>query len=508
MISSQRIISALHANWWLNIAGLLLSFGASVVLVRAMPPGLYAEYGAVLAMIGLATLVFEAGANSGLTRYLAEAGQKSARGTFYRRMQIRRWLAAILCAVALAVFGPMYARATPFGSLAAQPWLFVLIAAVVAASLTRLLAHYGLLALFETKTALLLQQSFLVLRSVVLALTALAGGGLLALVGGMCAIALVEAVIVDRRLWRLIGTERAPVPATFVNRAQRFGLVTIFDKGCAMLGSGTVLLLVLAPNHPATTIAFITLAVDVVGKLVSLTVMPMGNLVAPYLSHTSDDPAAQALAIGRVVKFSSLLYCFCVGAALLVLPWFVPAVYGGGYAAAAWLSALLLLPTAFEGWIRGSCSPALLRNGRYRDLLKVNVLQAVVTLATLALVWRQPVETVLISVGSARCAVASLNLVLLRRRQLVPARTYLVPLQGAAVALAAFAVAFLWASVVPLPGIASTCAQVLVFGAVFYIGMRTLVFRDEDTLRLAHRIIGSRLRIFTRLLPAQPLPNA
>ena len=508
MISSQKIISALHANWWLNVAGLLLSFGASVVLVRTMPPGLYAEYGAVLAMIGVATLVFEAGANSGLTRYLAEAAQQHARGTFYRRMQSRRWLAAALCAIALIAFGPRYVRHTEFERLTAQPWLFATIAAIVTATLVRLLAHYGLLALFETRTALLLQQGFQIARSAALAGLALAGGSLMQIVAGLAALAALEALLVHRRLWRLIGTERAPVADAFVNRAQGFGLATIFDKACAMLGGGTVLLLVLAPNHPATTIALLTLAIDLTGKITSLTVMPMGNLVAPYLSHTSDDPAAQALAIGRVVKFSSLLYCFCVGAALLVLPWFVPAVYGGGYAAAAWLSALLLLPTAFEGWIRGSCSPALLRNGRFRDLVKVNVLQAAVTLATLALVWRQPVETVLIAVGSARCAVASLNLVLLRRHQLVPARTYLVPLQGAAVGLAACAVAFLWVSVVPLHGVAGACAQVLIFGAVFYLGLRTLIFRDEDTLRLAHRLIGSRLKLFTRLLPAQPLPNA
>ena len=506
MISSQKIISALHANWWLNLAGLLLSFGASVVLVRTMPANLYAEYGAVIAMLGLATLVFEAGANSGLTRYLAEAAQQHARGTFYRRMQSRRWLAAALCAIALIAFGPIYASHTPFARLTAQPWIFAALAAIVTATLVRLLAHYGLIALFETRTALLLQQGFQIARSAALAGIALAGGSLGHLVAGLFALAALEAILVHRRLWRLIRDERAPLAAGFVNRAQGFGLLTIFDKACAMLGSGTVLLLVLAPNHPATTIAFLTLAVDLVGKIVSVTVMPMGNLVAPYLSQTSDAPDAQALAIGRVVKFSSLLYCFSVGAALLVLPWFVPAVYGGGYRAAAWLAALLVIPTAFENWIRGSCSPALLRNGCYRDLVKVNVLQVLATLATLALVWRQPVETVLIAVGSARCAVAALNLLLLRR--LVPARTYRVPLQGVALGLAACAGAFLWGAVVPLPGIASACAQMLIFGGIFYLGMRTLIFRDKDTLRLAHRLIGSRLKPFTRLLPAQPLPHA
>ena len=508
MIGSQKIISALHANWWLNLAGLLLSFGASIVLVRAMPPGLYAEYGAVLAMIGVSTLVFEAGANSGLTRYLAEAAQQQARGTFYRRMQRRRWLAAALCAAALIIFGPMYARHTEFERLTAQPWLFATIAAIVTATLVRLLAHYGLVALFETRTALLLQQGFQIARSAALAGIALAGGSLMHLVAGLFALAAIEAILVHRRLWRIIGGERAPVAAGFVNRAQGFGLLTIFDKACAMLGGGTVMLLLLAPNHPATTIAFLTLAIDLVGKVTSLTVMPMGNLVAPYLSQTSDDPAAQALAIGRVVKISSLLYCFSIGAALLVLPWFVPTIYGGGYAAAAWISMLLLLPTAFENWIRGSCSPALLRNGRYRDLVKVNVLQAVGTLATLALVWRQPVETVLIAVGSVRCAVAALNLVLLRMRRLVPERTYRVPLQGFAIALAGCAAAYLAGSLLRLPGIALAAAQLLLFGALFYLGLRALIFRDEDMLHLAHRIVGTRLKFFTRLLPAQTLRNA
>ncbi|MEA3213639.1 MAG: hypothetical protein QOE70_6696 [Chthoniobacter sp.] len=505
MAGSDKIISALHANWWLNLAGLLLSFGASVVLVRAMPTGLYAEYGAVLAMIGLATLLFEAGANSGLTRYLAEAGQQQARGTFYRRMQHRRWLAAAACAVALVALGPIYAHHTQFVSLATQPWLFVLLAGIVAASLTKLLAHYGLLALFETRTALLLQQGFLVGRSLVLAAIALSGAGLIALVAALLAIAVVEAWIVHRRLVRLIGAERAPLPASFLNRAQGFGLLTIFDKACAMLGGGSALLLVLAPDHPAATIAFLTLAVDLVGKLVSITVMPMGNLVAPYLSQKSDDPEVQGLAVARVVKLSSLLYSFSVGAGLLLLPWFIGAVYGERYSGAVVLALVLLVPTAFENWIRGACSPALLRNGRYRDLLRVNVLQAIVTVATLAVVYWQRVEIVIVTVGLARSLVASLNLILLRR--IVPAHTYRVPALGALVAALACAAGWVWSSWLPLPALLRAVAGALIFSLIFYAGLRWLIFRDEDTLRLARRIAGARLKLLARLLPAPALPH-
>ena len=500
MATSQKILAAVRSNWWLNLAGVLLSFGASVVLVRAVRPELYAQYAAVMAIIGLATFIFEAGANGGLTRYLTEAGQQNARGTFYRRMQRRRWLAAIICGVALIAAGPRYARSAHFDSLAANPWLFLVIAGIVTASLVWLLAHYGLLALFEPKIALLYQQGFLVLRSFALALIALVGGTLLHLVAGLLAIQVLQAFLVDRRLWKLIGAERAPLPGAFVNRAQRFGLLTIFDKACALLGSGMVLLLVLAPHQSAVQMALLGLAVDLVGKLMSLTVMPMGNLVAPYLSQTGDAPEAQGLAAARVAKLSSLLYSFSVGAGALLLPWFVPAIYGVGYHDAAWLALLLLVPAAFENWIRGCCSPALLRTGRYRELMRVNVLQAVVTLAVLALVHRQPVASAILAVGAARAAVAALNLIAFRR--IVPAGSGRVPLHGAFVGALACALASVCGPLLPLPAAACAVVQGLVFALVFYAGLRWLVFRDADTLHLARRIAGQRIKVLSLLLPA------
>jgi O-antigen/teichoic acid export membrane protein len=506
MSNSRKVISALHANWWLNLAGLLLSFLASVVLVRAISRELFAQYAAVLAIVGVATLAFEAGANSGLTRYLREASECGAAGTFYLRMQRRRWVAAIICAVAVVLLGPIYARSTQLGGAASEHWVFISVAVLVAATLTKLLAHYGLLALFEVRTALLLQQGFLVLRSVSLAAIGFLGGGLAGLVGALLAITILEALLVHWRFWRLIREERAPISTKFMNRAQKFGLFTIFDKGCAMLGSGSVILLVVAPCHPATIIAFLALAVDLVAKVVSLTVMPMGNLVAPYLSQTSDEPELQGRAIARVLKLSSLLYAFTIGAALLLFPWFVGFVYGGKYNGAIRLIPMLLLPTAFENWIRGCCSPALLRNEQSRSLMKLNAVQAVVTLAVLVLVRQQPVEVVILFVGTVRAAIASFSLVLVR--PLVPVGSYRVPLQNALVAAFGYAIAYAWGSLMPLLGTARAAVEGVTFVLLFYAGLRWFVLRDRDTLHLAHRLTGTRARFLSRLLPPPaPLVN-
>ncbi len=498
MADSDKILTAARSNWWLNALGLGLSYCASVILVRALARELYAQYAAVMAMIWLAALVFEAGANSGLTRYLNEAAQAGARGSFYRAMQRRRWLIALVVGVSLVTLGPLYASYTTFSSLAEEPVLFVLIVLIVVASLMRTLAHYGLLALFETRNAIVWEQVFIVGRAALLAAIALLGGGLWHLIAGLLILGAVEALYADYRLWRCIGHEREALPANFVGKAHVFGFFTVLDKACAGLGSGCILLLVLAPFHPPVELALLALAFDLTGKLLSLTVMPMGNLVSPYLSRVSDDEAAQGRAVARIVKFSSLLYCLSVGGAILLLGDFIPLVYGERYAESVPFVLMLLVPVAFENWVRGACSPALLRAGRFRELALVNALQAVVTLVVIWFVHDQELLPAVAAIVCARAGVSSLNLVLLAR--IAAPGTYRVPLQAALLAGLAV-VPWFWLDL-PLSPVARLLLKGGVFAVIYYVGLRWVVLRDSDTLQLAHRLTGS--GALARLLP--PLP--
>ena len=355
-------------------------------------------YAAVLAIINTETLLFEAGGNSGLTRYFHEASQHQARGTFYLQMQRRRAVGALFCAAALLLAGPRYARATHFATLAAEPWLFGSIAAIVTATLLRLLAHYGLLAMFEVRAALLFQQAFQLARAVVLAAVALQGGRLGELVYALLVVITLEAVLVHTALWRQIRAERAELPPDSSNGARRSASSRSSTKGArcsAGAPSCCWCLHRITRRRPSRSSPWRwTWSPDP---------EPDGHAIgqpccAEYLSQTPEEPWAQALAASRVTKFSSLLYCFSIGAAALLLPWFVPTVYGSRYAGAAWLALLVLLPAAFENWVRGCCSPVLLRNARYRDLMRVNILQTGVTLTVLAAAHRLPMSIALVAI--------------------------------------------------------------------------------------------------------------
>ena len=83
-----------------------------------------------------------------------------------------------------------------------------------------------------------------------------------------------------------------------------------------------------------------------------------------------------------------------------------------------------------------------------------------------------------------------------------------MPLQGALVAAFSCAIAYAWGSLMPLPGTARAAVEGVTFILLFYAGLRWLVLRDRDTLYLAHRLIGTRARFLSRLLPpAAPLLN-
>ncbi len=385
-----------------------------MVLVRAMSVGLYAEYCALGAMVGLATFLFEAGANSGLTRYLREAQGCGARERFYRRLLRGRVVAGVLCAGALWVLGPLYGGQTGMEALQGRGWMYAGIGLVAAGTLGRLLGHYGLMALFDVRRGLMLQQGFAVGRALVAAGLAWTGFGLEAVVGCWAVLVWVEAFCVHRCFLARVAGEDGPLPEGLLGRARVYGWMTILDKAGAMLGGGTVLLLVAAVRHEAASVAVLGLAFDLVGKCLGLTVLPMGNLVGPYLSRVGDGAEAQAEAAERVFKLSALLYACCISAAAVLLGHLVPVVYGGRYGAAAHWAVVLLVPSAVENWMRGCASPVLLRNGRYRMLGGLNVLQVAGSVLVLALCWRGSLQTLLLGVCWVRALLALCSLVFLR----------------------------------------------------------------------------------------------
>ena len=141
----------------------------------------------------------------------------------------------------------------------------------------------------------------------------------------------------------------------------------------------------------------------------------------------------------------------------------------------------------------------MLRNGLYKDMIRLNVIQA---LATLCVVWLMHDHTVagaLAMVGLVRVLVAAMSLSPMAR--IVPVRTFLFPLNVGLISLVALLTGSLWTLVFPTPTIGRLFLGLATYGAVAYGGLRFVLARDADTLDLIWRLIGQRFRFVRVLLP-------
>ncbi len=487
--------SAARHNWFWSAIGLVVAMAGTVVATRVLGPGRFSEYATALSIVALINLLADAGANSGVVRFMGVAREKGARGTFYVEMQRRRIWVCLAVAAGVVLGVPPYLRNTPFFSLAGDLWFVVAIAVIAISQLLRNLGHYALLSMFEHRVALARQTLFAVGKSLVIAGVAILGGQTRWLVVALAVVSIGEAWVAHASVWSRIRNERAGLEPGFCRAAQSFGLFNLFDKTCANLGSGTFLLLIMGQQRNKIELAHLALGADLVGKIVSLAVMPIGNLVSPYLANVSDAGAPQSRAIGRIARVYSLLLGTTAVAALLLLPWVLPLIYGEAYRLALGVTMTLLLGTLTENWLRGFVSPALLRNGRNRPLVVANVVQALAMVATTFATRNLDIATAVLLIAGARslgtllCIPALAEIVALR----VLAKS--VAVMGAAIALGLL---FCWGR--PLLHLDQPVwLAVALLAPIAYILVLGWVIRDDlDLQGMLFKLHGGRLKIFSK----------
>ena len=485
---------ALRSNGLLNLVGLGASFLASAWMVRSLDPGTYAQLGVVSAMVGVVGFVAEAGGNAGFSRFYREAESKGFASGFYSGMLRRRLCAGFLAGLLVACLGPWYAQWMAFPELRGNPWLFAGVGALCGTTLGKWLPHYGLMAMLEPGSALGLQHGFMVLRSVFSGVAGAVGAGVTGVLGIWLGVALCEAWCFHWRFTaRLPRDDAAPAPG-FLREAVRYGLHSSLDKACAMLGGGGVLVLFFAARYGAGTraadLAYVALGYEVTGKILGLTVMPMANMVTPYLSRVAADPVQTARAGGGVCSLSALLYALSIGAAFLLTPLLVPLLYGHRMEPASALVRLILVPMAVEAWARGVVSPVLLRNGDPDTLFRLNTGQFLATVGSVWLTWGAELEDAVLWIGTVRGGAALCGLIWLRRHLAVGTLGRVGWIAGGTTLAA---VAAEW---VRRTNILAQWGGALVFAGLFLGGLGLLLALDSElrelVVRLCRGVVGVR----------------
>lgn len=459
------LLRAAKVNLLLAPTGAVLAFLAYALIARWLGPETYADYATLLALLSWLLLFAESGCNVGIGRFLKEASMLVARGRLYRVLQYRRWTLAMLLAGALIWLGPVWAEHMGLGKDVWWPASFFMVGLLAAIMLHGQLAASTLMATYRHGQVLLISQMMTISRALVLVTLAGVWRDPALLVTALIILAALEAWLLHHATVTLIGQERKALKRGMANAAQRHGLIALFDKLTTALSAGPFLLLVLAGVHDRAELAMLAIATELIQKALSVIGLPLSNLVLPVLNDSRQDPERFRLQLTRLGGLSVIWFTLTAGAILVFLPTGLPLLLGPSYAAAVTIATLWLLPVFVESAVRMIWGAALITQGQYRWVIRVNLVYAGVSLLVIYLAHSASLHVLLVCLGVVRLVMAAL--VLHRSSQLRYLTADAFPLRF----IAAAAAACLLALVVQTLPEATHPAWALTAGLLTYFGV-------------------------------------
>lgn len=377
------VASAARANLWLAPVGTALVVSASILVARWLGPETFADYATLMALVAWLLILAEAGCNVGLGRFLSGAGTLNARCSLYLSLLYRRWALALIMALSLFWFGPIWAQSAGLSEARWQPANFVMVGLLAAVMLHGQLASSAMLTAFRHGRVLFTNQLMTIIRALALALLAGTLREPAVMVIALLVLAIVEAGVLHHAAIAQIGHERAPLPRGMANAAQRHGLVALFDKMTTALSAGPFLLLVLAGIHGRGELAMLAISTDLLQKALSIVGLPLSNIVMPMLNESHSDPERFRRQIARLGGLMVVLFACATGGIIAALPIGLPLLLGTSYGSAVPIAMAWLLPVFIESGVRMIWGAALIALDQYRWLMGFNLIYGAASLVVI-----------------------------------------------------------------------------------------------------------------------------
>lgn len=484
------LLNAARANIFLSVTNIFVALIGNIILVRVLSPAVYGEYATMLSIVAWGLIIFEAGGNSGLMRFLPELERFRSRGGFLVRIIRLRLMVGIIVVALMFLCGPLWVR---YAGLSADIWsrmVFVALGCTIAAGLIGLPAQFAMLSIFQHRSALAVSQAIAITRVVIVAVCAWYGAALEVFACVVAAVACVEAVFFYFLIQPFFSGEMGDPPAGFVFSAFKHGLVTVFDKVSSQVGSGSFLLIALASSKSPSELALLALGYDVALKALSIAGAPIGALIVPYFNSSRvNDGISRATEL--VSRSSAVLLFTCMGGYLVLVPFVLPFLFGESYRDAVLLAQIFGVFLFIDSWGRQSFSVAMITSGFYRSINILNTIQGALALVLLILTWNEDILTVVgcqamlrvLSTVALVVAVVRFGLLKLNR---LPIFCFL----SAAVA----AVVIIWCQSSKIFGGSLWGFVASLFGYIFLVvaAMRSRYFLDDEMRGIAYRLLGAR----------------
>jgi O-antigen/teichoic acid export membrane protein len=494
-------VLAARANAWLAPLSTVVASIASIFVVRILGPDIFADYAILMSLLAWILLIADGGANAGLSRYLKEASTVNARATFYHTLQFRRWGVVLIIVISLIWIGPFWVRTIGLSKYSLQSIDFVLVGLLAGVMLHGQLASSALLSIFRHRDVLLTNQCATITRALILTLLATILRKPTFLLVALFICGLVEAFILNSILMNYIGRERSVLPYDFVNASQKHGLVGVFDKSTSALSAGPFLILILAGSQAPIDLAMLAIACDLLQKVLSVSALPLSNIVMPIFNNSRNDVYRFRVQVTRLGGLMVVLFSLTIGFLVVALPKGLPLLLGDGYLRAVPIALIWLLPLFFEAGVRMIWGAALISLDEHSWLMKYNILYACASLFIVFLFRHADLNMLILFLGIMRFC---MGFILLHRALKIsllppdsrPLRVLIISILACTASLSLQSLPFLTSSVSALLlGISSYCLFML-------SSLRFLQLVPPPSHDALCEIAGNHKNLLLRIIPS------
>lgn len=492
----QTALGATRSNLLLAPIGAFVGLITTILIARFLSISLYTEYAISMAVVTWLLLIAEGGANLGLARHLEVAKNFDARYTLYRQLQLRRWIGVgFLCALAVTLTTQ---SEKSFSSSWKVPNLMIL-CLLTGFMLHSQLANSSLMALFKHQKVLLLTQSITILRALTLIVTASIYQDPQKLLLALLLVSILESFLLHRLVKKSFGNETKHIQRNLINQSQLHGIIGLFDKITTQLAGGPFLLLTLATVHQSDQLAVFAITTDLLQKLLSVSGLPITNLVSPLLNSSQNHHINFNSNIKRLSGIVVTWFSLVIGLLVSFIPFGLPLILGNKYAETTSIALVWLIPLFIESAVRMIWGSALLIKKYYRTLNYYNVAFGIIALVIIYFFRGVPLIDLLALIGVFKIFMSFMVIRLAINKNISPPEFQLIKIILACVTCSSFAV-LIQHLFFQFNSIFVVAIGLITFICSLFICAKYIPLLSESTYSTILKILGPHSKKFTFII--------
>ena len=464
-------ITAIKNILLLTPISMCLGFFSSFLIPLYLGPKHFADFTVIKSSIFAGIMICEIGYNRGLANSLNECEETSSRYTLYNQIQSRRFIFSIIFTILICFLAPFLLNKGYLSLSSVSNYSFLLIGLIITFNLGSQLARISLTSTFRHKSAIIIDQLIILLRSACLIVSSIVFINSTSLLWILFILSIVEFIIFHFKAIAKFKTEKNLVPLNMINKSQLHGLVGLITKWGNNISNPMFLILFFSGIYSYDDISSLGIASDFIIRISQYSFIPLTNIISPVLYKIRSSSKKYACFLKDIVAITVLIISLIVTNLFLITPKIFDIAFGNTYNRSIIITLILVIPIFIESGVRLTFYESLFIQKKHSWISKYNILTIFIFSCLFYFMRNYSIELLLIVFGIVKILVSFI--VVIKCVSLKLYKLEYLPIGIPIASIVALMASSYLLNIFPNPPIIEIIFSLILFYFVFYIIMRS-----------------------------------